>query len=385
MLWPGGARGAALDHKRGPAVCCCLPTSVPFRAPGTWGGLRSARWEARSPRKGHVMPGTEQTPHTDRASGSRNQAECPDPGEDGDYSSQLVVVGSSAGGVEALSTLVSTLPTDFPAPVVIAQHLEPTRLSHLGEILARRTSLPVRTVAAREPLEPGVVYVVPANRHVEISDTELRAHEDGAGSPMPSVDLLLTSAARAYGERLIAVILTGSGSDGAAGAREVKTAGGTVVIQNPETASYPSMPKSLAPSTVDVIAHLESIGPLLYDLLTGAYLPTKPDEDRALRLFLDQLRERSGIDFSIYKRGTILRRLQRRMVATGRQNLRDYVRYVAQHPQEYQRLLGSFLIKVTEFFRDPELFSYLRERLLPELVEAAREGNRELRLWSAGC
>src|SRR5205823_4470669 len=175
------------------------------------------------------------------------------------------------------------------------------------------------------------------------------------GGPRPSVDRLLSSAAHAFGEGLVAVILTGTGSDGAAGARHVKEAGGMVVIQNPETARYPAMPQSLAPTTVDVVANLEAIGPLLQDILSGAYTPDRPTDERALRLFLDELREQSGIDFNGYKMPTITRRLARRMAATGREKLVDYVRHVRNHPEEYQHLVNSFLIKVTEFFRDPDL------------------------------
>src|SRR5579859_3324790 len=181
----------------------------------------------------------------------------------------LVVVGSSAGGIEALSTLVATLPADFSAPLVLAQHLDPHHLSHLGEILARRSALPVRTVLDHERLEPGVVYVVPSNRHAEIADHTVRVSADDLPEetrPKPSVDRLLTSAAHAYGEQLIAVILTGTGSDGAAGAREVKAAGGTVIIEDPATAAYPGMPESLGPAAVDFVSDLEQIGPLLYNL-----------------------------------------------------------------------------------------------------------------------
>jgi two-component system CheB/CheR fusion protein len=128
----------------------------------------------------------------------------------------LVVIGSSAGGVEALSALVATLPGAFPAPIVIAQHLDPARPSHLGAILERRSRLPVRTVAHLEPLVPGVVYVVPADRDIEVTDHHVRLLSDTTRHPKPSVNLLFSSAARMYGERLIAVILTGTGSDGAA-------------------------------------------------------------------------------------------------------------------------------------------------------------------------
>lgn len=299
--------------------------------------------------------------------------------------SQLVVIGASAGGIDALSELVSTLPADFPAPIVVAQHLDPNRPSALNSILARRSTLPVRTVADHEPLAPGVVFVVPSNRHVSISDSAIELLADTRGRPKPSVDLLLSSAAEVYGEKLIAVILTGTGSDGAAGAYAVKKAGGTVVIQNPETASFSGMPRSLAPSTVDIVADLERIGPLLKDLLAGVAVPTCPADERALGAFLARLRERNGIDFSSYKLPTIERRLQRRIAATGSRDLAGYLRYLEDHPEEYEHLIGAFLIKVTEFFRDPELFAYLRDTVLPELIAAARRRGNELRIWSAGC
>ncbi len=297
---------------------------------------------------------------------------------------QLVVVGASAGGIEAVSTLLRTLPADFPVPVVIAQHLDPNRTSHLPDILGRASKIPVRTVEQEAQLEAGVAFVVPANWNVEITDGQVRLRAADGERPRPSIDWLLRSAAESFGEGLIAVILTGTGSDGAAGARYVKEMGGTVVVQNPETARYPDMPQSLAPNTVDIVADLDAIGPLLQELASGAYTPTRID-DRPLQTLLDQLRDRSGIDFSSYKMPTILRRLHRRMVATGMEKLSDYLRYVGQHPEEYRRLVNSFLIKVTEFFRDPDLFRYLEEEVLPGLIQSARRTGNELRIWSAGC
>ena len=183
----------------------------------------------------------------------------------------LVVVGSSAGGVGALSTLVSTLHKNFPAPIVLAQHLDPQRRSQLGTILERRSNLPIVVVSENPPtqLENGKIYVVPANRHVRISDGMVLLEEDHIDRPKPSVDKLLSSAAQSYGEHLIAVILTGAGSDGAAGAVDVKKAGGVVIVQNPQTAPYPSMPLSLPPTAVDHVVEMEQIGPLLYDILQG--------------------------------------------------------------------------------------------------------------------
>lgn len=299
--------------------------------------------------------------------------------------SHLVVVGSSAGGIDALSTLVSTLPAHFPAPIVVAQHLDPNRISHLGEILGRRSTLPVQTAGEHERLQPGIVYVVPANRQVQVSDGELTLLEEDKGRVKPSIDFLLRSAAEAYSDRLIAVILSGSGSDGAAGAWAVKRAGGTVIIQDPNTASYPGMPLSLAPTTVDIVANLERMGAILGDLIAGVPVPARSDEQKALDGLLEEVRTRSSLDFSSYKSPTIMRRLHRRVVATNSGNLEGYVRYLEGHPEEYQQLIGSLLIKVTEFFRDQELFQYLRETVLPAIIAAARTRDNEIRIWSAGC
>lgn len=207
-------------------------------------------------------------------------------------SKQLVVIGSSAGGVEALTKLVSTLPTDFPASIVIAQHLDPARPSQLVSILERHSSLPIRPVSDHARLEPGVIFVIPSNEQVTVTDHQISLSGDGSERPSPSIDRLFGSAASAYGEDLIAVILTGTGSDGAAGARLVKQAGGTVVIENPETAEYPAMPQSLSPTLVDLSVDLKDIGPNLYRLLTEAFPVAGQtiEAGGALESFLEELR-----------------------------------------------------------------------------------------------
>ena len=298
----------------------------------------------------------------------------------------LVVVGSSAGGIEALSTLVASLPAGFPAPIILAQHLDPRYPSHLHEILARHTVLSVRLVTLDPTnLEPGVIYVVPADHHVQVTDHTVQLVQQNGKGPKPSIDLLLTTAAAVFADRLIAVILTGSGSDGASGAHAVKAAGGTVVIENPATAAFPSMPASLAPTTVDIVADLDRVGPLLSDLLQGVAPAETSDANPSLQSLLDDVREHSGIDFSHYKRPTIDRRLQRRFYATGQTTVRDYLHYLHLHPEEYNRLVSTFLIKVTEFFRDDDLFTALRQQVIPDLIAQARERGNELRIWSAGC
>lgn len=299
-------------------------------------------------------------------------------------SARLVVVGASAGGVEAVSELLASLPPSFAAPVLVAQHLSPERPSHLHDILSRRSPLPLRVAGAQEPLRAGVVFVIPANCDAEIEGTSIVLHEATQRRAAPSIDRLLRSAAASFGVGTIAVILSGSGSDGAAGAHDVEAAGGTVLIQDPASAAFPSMPLAVAAGVVAVVAESAAMGPLLERLVSGSPLDADPAGDHELRRLLMRLNERSGIDFAAYKRPTIVRRLQGRMAATHQATLTDYVRHLEEDPEEYERLMGSLLIKVTEFFRDAKVMDQVRRRVLPELVAHARV-TRELRIWCAGC
>src|SRR3989440_1059139 len=298
----------------------------------------------------------------------------------------LIVVGSSAGGIEALSILVSTLSADFPAPIVLAQHLDPNRPSSLDTILQRRTALTVEVIHDRTMLQTGKIYVVPANRHVSVVDGCVEIQSTHPKRPTPSVDLLLSSAAEVYAERLIAVILTGSGSDGAAGAIEVKNLGGTVIVQDPQTARYPSMPLALPPTVIDFKVEIEQIGPLLYDLLNGINLrqPEEKTED-VLRSILEQVSRQASIDFRPYKSSTILRRISRRMAVTHCSTMHDYLDYLKANPQEVGELVKAFLINVTQFFRDFDAFTYLTSQILPKLIARGLEHDHTLRVWAAGC
>lgn len=296
---------------------------------------------------------------------------------------ELVVVGASAGGIESASRLLGSLGSKFPLPIIIAQHLDPTHPSHLVDVLARRSALPVRTLEALGSLEPGHVYVVPPGNDVEISQDGVTLSAPARSGPTPSIDRLLRSAADTYGEGLIAVILSGAGADGAEGAGEVREKGGIVLIEDPATASYPSMPAAVPPALVDGVASSDRLGPLLEHM--AADQAVRKDDVRALAGILDRVRERSGLDFNTYKPATIHRRLRQRIAATETEGLEGYARYLDAHPDEHARLVNSFLIKVTEFMRDPDLFVSLGEGILPELIDRARRRGDELRIWSAGC
>lgn len=299
--------------------------------------------------------------------------------------SYLIVTGSSAGGIDALRSLVSGLPGELKAAVVVAQHLDPRRQSHLDQILAQHSSLPLKVVDEREGLNDGTVYVVPANRDVAIVDHAANIYLETRGGAKPSIDRLFSTAAQRYGDRVIAIVLSGLGSDGLAGARAVKEHGGTVIVQDPASASYPSLPQLIPPNVVDFVARPEQMGALIGTLLRRNETPEEPDQQTMLRSLLTEMRDRTGIDFLQYKMPTIMRRLSRLMVATGCDTLQEYLRYLQRHPEAYQKLVSAFLIKVTEFFRDPPLFEELRAGILPRLVDEAIQNNSELRIWSAGA
>ena len=298
----------------------------------------------------------------------------------------IVVVGASAGGIDALERLTGSLPPDFPAPIVVAQHLDPTHQSRLDEIMRQRTHLRVVSVTHTTALAPGTLYLVPAGEDVQISGNNVSVHAQGKRqTPVPSIDMLFKSAAKAFGDRAIAVVLSGTGSDGPEGVSAIKEAGGTIIVQDPASAAYPALPASIPPVYVDMVCDIDALGPLLSSMITDGEPSVRRLDDEMLRAFLLQLRARSGIDFTQYKSPTIKRRLARLMAAAHCATMPDYMRYLNAHPEAYHRLVSSFLIKVTGFFRDPALYKYLREQILPEIVSHARAAGSELRLWSAGC
>jgi two-component system, chemotaxis family, protein-glutamate methylesterase/glutaminase len=188
-----------------------------------------------------------------------------------------VAIGASAGGVPALLALISSLPKDFPAAVLVVLHLDPRHKSLLAELVGRRSALPVKEAENAEPIRPGVVYIAPPDQHMLVANGRISlTSSELVHYTRPSVDLMLESVAAAYRHRAIGVILTGSGVDGATGIRAIKEQHGTTLIQDPAEAAHRSMPaNALSTGCIDFTLPLEDIGPALVRLVLADHSQTR--------------------------------------------------------------------------------------------------------------
>ncbi|MBK7000454.1 MAG: EAL domain-containing protein [Rhodoferax sp.] len=301
----------------------------------------------------------------------------------------VVGIGASAGGLEALSQLVSGLVSGLPCIYIVAQHMSPTHRSMMADILARETRLPVREIEDEQQPEFDVVYVIPPGSNLVMQYGRFSlTNTVPEVSPKPSINLLFQSLAEEYNDHAIGVILSGTGSDGTRGLRAIKSVGGVSFVQIPETAKYDGMPRSAIDACVaDRIIAPDQIGRELERLIRfpGALPELESWEQRPAEMaaLFENVRLRSKIDFSSYKLSTVQRRLQRRMVSTNMGTLAEYLAYSERNPEELDALAKETLISVTEFFRDQEAFRAL-ERYARALLEKKRSGE-ELRIWVVGC
>lgn len=297
----------------------------------------------------------------------------------------LVGIGASAGGLEALSTLIAALPTDLDISYVVLQHLSPTHRSMMAQLLGRETAMAVLEVEDGVHPEPNTIYVAPATSNVILKDGCLVLLEGPQEArPRPSVNLFLTSLAEEKIEDAIGVILSGTGSDGAAGLRDIKAAGGYTFAQDPQTAKYAGMPQSaIDTGSVDWILPPEGIAEEIAIIARshGAVYVAKeaPVAATTLKKLLMKVKQQTRIDFSGYKEGTLWRRIERRMAARHITNLSEYLALVDEIPEELEHLGKDILISVTAFFRDPESFKVLRG-ILQNIVQAKQPGD-EIRIW----
>jgi two-component system, chemotaxis family, CheB/CheR fusion protein len=300
----------------------------------------------------------------------------------------IVVIGASAGGIRALQTFFENAPTDCGAAFIVVVHLDPQHRSELPHILSLRTRMPVVQVLDREKLVANHVYVIAPDRRLQIVDHEISAaeFEEPRGRRAP-IDLLFRSVAERLGDG-IAIILSGSGSDGALGVRAVKESGGIIFVQDPAEAEYGSMPRSaIATGVVDVVAPVRELAARLVTVLrlkqkTGSLIEEPELDEDLLRKILTQLRTRTGHDFSKYKRSTVLRRIVRRMQVTHTEELQDYYGVLRESLDEAHALMSDLLISVTTFFRDRESFAQLQRSVIPRLF---KDNAESVRVWVAGC
>lgn len=302
----------------------------------------------------------------------------------------VVGIGASAGGVQALQALFGALPEKTGAAFVVVVHLDPNQRSEMASILAQRTHMPVLQVGEPVPLQADHVYVIPPDRRLHITDNEIASaeFEEPRGRRAP-IDLFFRSVADQHGDGF-AVILTGSGSDGAVGVRAVKESGGIILVQDPDEAEFPSMPRSaIATGIADFVLPLYELAECLAELVREKSNGSPKEQVRnlneeLLRRILSHVRVRTGHDFSKYKRATILRRIARRMQVTRSETADAYYDALRDNHDEAQALLGDLLISVTSFFRDKEAFKTLELEVVPQLLHGKRP-DRALRVWVPGC
>ena len=288
----------------------------------------------------------------------------------------IVGIGASAGGLEAFTQLLKHLPTDTGMVFVLVQHLDPVHESALTQLLKRATSLPVREVTNNLPVEPDNVYVIPPNSNLAIEQGLLKLEpRKGGRAPHLSIDSFFESLAHDQRERAIGIILSGTASDGTLGLEAIKAEGGITFAQD-DSAKYDSMPRSaIAAGCVDFVLSPEKIAkelariarhPYVAGPLTPALSPAEAErqkEERASKVkengfkkILGLVHNHSGVDFSLYKPGTIERRIARRMMLNKIDKADAYANFLRAKPKELEALYSDMLINVTSFFRNPAAF-----------------------------
>ena len=304
----------------------------------------------------------------------------------------IVAIGASAGGLEALEQFISRVPPGSGMAYVIVQHLDPTHKGIMSELLQRSTGMKVTQIKDRTTVHPDCVYVIPPNNDLSILHgvLQLLAPTTARGLRLP-IDFFFRALATDQQEHSIGVILSGMGSDGTLGLHAIKERAGLVLVQEPTTAKFDSMPRSaIEAGLADIVA---PAGDLPEKIL--AYLQHKPLiaasglelEDKsqsALEKVIVLLRVHTRNDFSLYKRNTLYRRIERRMGIHQITKMSAYVRYLQENSQELDLLFKELLIGVTNFFRDAAIWAELRTKVLPELL-ATRVPGQTLRAWVPGC
>jgi two-component system CheB/CheR fusion protein len=312
--------------------------------------------------------------------------------QDGQY--LVVGIGASAGGIQALQEFFQRVSNDSGMAYVVILHLSPDHDSRLAEVLQITATIPVTQVTQREKIEPNHVYVIPPNQNLAITDGHLALTTMiGLEERRSPVDLFFRTLAQTKESRAVAVVLSGTGSDGAVGLKRIKEYGGIAFAQDPSEAEYKDMPRnSIATGMVDYVLPVGQIPAKITSFkehlgrfqITELPEETPKTDEQALIDIFTQLRVRTGQDFSNYKRGTILRRIERRIGLRELSSLAAYSGYLREQPQEIYNLMKDLLISVTNFFRDPDSMKALAEKVIPKIFET-KNAEDPVRVWVAGC
>jgi two-component system CheB/CheR fusion protein len=303
----------------------------------------------------------------------------------------IVGIGASAGGLESFEQFFRHIPPDSGMAFVLVSHLDPDHASMLTAILQRSTSMPVVEALDQMKVLPNCVYAIPPNRDMSIFHGELQlSSPDMPRGQRMVIDAFLRSLAEDQGEKAIGIILSGTGTDGTLGLRAIRGAGGISLVQDPATAKYDGMPISAIQA--GYATYILPVENMPEKLLNNTHSPTSgqmkphipPVTISSMNRIMMLLRSGTGHDFSLYKKSTIGRRIERRMSQHNIDDMDIYARFLKEHPPEVQLLFKELLINVTSFFRDTEAFAFLKNDILPLLLKNKQEGY-VFRVWVAGC
>jgi two-component system CheB/CheR fusion protein len=303
----------------------------------------------------------------------------------------IVAIGTSAGGLETLELFFTNMPEGNGMAFVIIQHLDPNYVGMMPELLQRMTTMKVFQVTDGLKVKPNCVYVIPPNKSMSILNNTLYlfAPVETHGIRL-SIDIFFRSLAEDQQEKSIGIILSGMGSDGSLGIKAIKEKNGIVLVQDPDTAKFDGMPRSATEAVIpDVVAPAEELPTKLIEILQFAPQSKKVIElDSQNKSNIDKiiilLREHTGHDFSMYKKSTLIRRIERRKGIHKIDKIQNYVRLMQENPKETEILFKELLIGVTNFFRDPEVWQKLGEQVLPKMLEKLPNGY-VLRAWVTAC
>jgi two-component system CheB/CheR fusion protein len=299
----------------------------------------------------------------------------------------IIAIGASAGGLEELNTFFDHTPMDGVSYVIV-QHLSSDFKSRMVQLLSRHSKLVVQEAEDGMQVISNQVYLIPSDKFLTIRGLRLYLREKGnERGPHMTINTFFNSLAADYGTKAIAVILSGLGSDGTAGVKAIKKAGGLVIARSPEGAEFHSMPSSaIASGMVDFILEPEEMPAVIDDYVRREIdlLASGIHDEQHVTEIIELINQQLPLDFSDYKQSTIIRRIKRRASSHNFDNLGTYIEFVKSNPVELVALAKDFLISVTAFFRDPEAFEFIEKSVLPGIIENLAP-HEEIRLWVTGC